>query len=364
MINCHYVPRLILRHFANEEKIQYCDLDKSKVENRNIKSTFSEKGYYPDEIEKELCYKIESQFSNLLNNKILKERYKVSLSRQELFILKKYLIVTAIRFNVTEGMESVGAHPNIVKSYSKSFYTNINKVLACVNAEEIFTHLDIDTDEALENASNSDCYGEVKLWANIKNILHSYIAIVSTDRCKEDLIVPDAGFSYKATNIAFGLGGKFDKCMYTLNYALKSGNPFLLQMSQMLTPYDYMLFPVAKKMAIVSFSVFYKFFDNKSGFSGLLPLNGMTVSELIGFGSSDIVEPPKVKLQNGKPVGYEYGIKQLSKSDVISLNTAMFNTAEHYFGYCDLEAIKSSLEYYNSLKKNERRYDLRYILEP
>ncbi|QZA76654.1 DUF4238 domain-containing protein [Deefgea tanakiae] len=364
MINCHYVPRLILRHFADEEKIQYCDLEKSKVENRNIKSTFAEKGYYPEKIEKELCYKIESQFANLLNNKILKERYKVSLSREDLFILKKYLIVTALRFNVTEAMEGVGADPNFVKSYSENFYHNINKVLACANAEEIFTYIDIDADEALERASNSERYGEVKLFAHIKNILHSYIAIVSTNQCKEDLIIPDTGFSYKATHLNFGQGGAFDKCMYTLNYALKSGNPFLLQMSQMLTPYDYMLFPVAKKMAIVSFSVFYKFFDNKSGFSGLLPLNGMTVSELIGFGSSDIVEPPKVNLQNGKPVGYEYGIKQLSKKDVISLNTSMLNTAENYFGYCDLESIRSSVESYNSLKKNERRYDLRYILEP
>ena len=71
MINSHYVPQLILRHFANAERIQYCDLGNRKVETRNIRSTFSEKGYYPDEIEKEMCYKIESQFANLLNNKLL-----------------------------------------------------------------------------------------------------------------------------------------------------------------------------------------------------------------------------------------------------------------------------------------------------
>nr|WP_314902025.1 hypothetical protein [uncultured Deefgea sp.] len=261
-------------------------------------------------------------------------------------------------------MEGLGADPNFVKSYSENFYHNINKMLACANAEEISTYLNIDTDKAIERASNSEHYGEVKLFAYIKNILHSYIAIVSTNQCKEYLIIPDTGFSYKATHLNFGSSGSFDKCMHTLNYALKSGNPYVLQVSKMLTPYDYMLFPVSKKMAIVSFSMFYKLFNSKSDIYGLLPLNGMTVSELIGFGSSDIVEPPKVNQQNGKPVGYEYGIKQLSKKDVISLNTSMLNTAENYFGYCDLESIRSSIESYNSLKKNGRRYDLRYILEP
>lgn len=79
MVNSHYVPQLILRHFADGERIQYVDLDKKKVETRNIKSTFAEKGYYSDEIEKELCHKTEVQFANLLNNKIL-----------NLIILKKW----------------------------------------------------------------------------------------------------------------------------------------------------------------------------------------------------------------------------------------------------------------------------------
>ena len=51
MVKSHYVPQLILRHFGTDERIQYCDLDKKIVETRNIKSTFAEKGYYPDEIE-------------------------------------------------------------------------------------------------------------------------------------------------------------------------------------------------------------------------------------------------------------------------------------------------------------------------
>ena len=137
MVKSHYVQQLILRNFGTDEIIHYCDLDKKIVETRNIKSTFAEKGYYPDEIESDLCYKTEKDFAYLLNSKILKERYKITLSPEELFTLKKYLIVTCIRYNVTEAMSDFDNPQAMIDSYSKEFYSNINKVLACENLDEM-----------------------------------------------------------------------------------------------------------------------------------------------------------------------------------------------------------------------------------
>lgn len=356
------MPQLILCHFADDERIQYCDLERRKIETRNIKSTFEEKGYYPDDIEKELCYKTESQFANLLNNKILKERYRVSLSREELFILKKYLIITTIRFNKTVAMRNFGTPEKMVESYSCSFYENINKVLACENADQIMEYLNINLQETLDKALNGDEYGEMTLFSDIKNILHSYVVIVSTNKCKQDFIIPDTGFSYKATPLTMFSGEKFDKCMFTLNHAIQLGNPYLMQVARLLSTYDYIFAPVSKDLAIVSFSVFYKFFNNKSDIYGMLPTNGMTVNGLLGFGSSEIVEPPKVKRQSGIPVSYEYEIKQLSKNDVYWLNAEMLNTSEYHFGYGNLDKIKSSVEYYNSLPADRRRYDLGFMV--
>ena len=362
MVNSHYVPQLILRHFSDGERIQYCDLDKKKVETRNIKSTFSEKGYYPNEIEKELCHKTEVQFANLLNNKILKERYKLTLTKDELFILKKYLVITMLRYNFTEAMKNFDNPEKMVASYSDNFYKNINKVLVCENVDQMMRYININPLESLKKAVNGDEYGETKLFSDIKNILYSYVAIVSTRKCKEDFIIPDTGFSYKATHLAMFSDGEFDKCMYTLKYAMQSGNPYLLQVSQLLTPYDYIFCPISKDLAIVSFSVFYKFFNSKSDIYGLLPTNGMTVSNLLGFGSSETVEPPKVKQQFEKTVAYEYAIKMLSKEDVYWLNASMIDTSEHHFGYCNLERIKSSIQYYNLFSDSERRYDLSFLI--
>lgn len=362
MINSHYVPQLILRHFANAERIQYCDLGNRKVETRNIRSTFSEKGYYPDEIEKEMCYKIESQFANLLNKKLLNERWRITLTRDELFILKKYLIVTTIRYNCTEAIKKYGNPLQAVQGYSDHFYDNINKVLATQNSEELARLMSISPSEKIEKL-NSGRIGEFNsLFADIKNIMHSYIVFVSTHRCGECFIVPDTGFAYQATHLAVFQQSEFDKCMYTLSQAIRTHNPYLLQIAQMLTPYDMFVCPVSKEFAVLSLSIFYKFFNRQSDIYGLLSTEGLTVNRLLGFGDSNMVEPPKVKLQFGKATAYEYSIQQLSFQDVLELNARMINNSERYIGFQDFEKIKNSIEYYSSLPDDIRRFNMDFLM--
>ncbi len=361
MVNSHYVPQLILRHFADADCIQYCDLSNERVETRNVRSAFSEKGYYPDEIEKEMCYKTESQFANLLNNKLLKERRRITLTRDELFILKKYLIITTIRFNCTEALKNYGIADKAVQGYSSRFYDNINKVLACQNSDELAQYMIVNPIEGLTKLINGGMGKMNRLFVDIKNIMQSYIVFVSTNRCGENFIVPDTGFAYQATHLGIFSDQTFDKCMYTLSYATQTKNPYLLQVAQMLTPYDMFICPVSKNFAVISLSIFYKFFNRKSDIYGLLPTDGLTVNKLLGFGDSNLVEPPKVKKQYGKPTLYEYTIQQLSLQDALSLNAGMINTAEHYFGYADLSRVQSSMDYYMSASEEVRRYNLSFI---
>ena len=366
MVNSHYIPQLILRHFSDHERIQYCDIDNRTSERRNIKTIFSEKGYYPDQLEEKLCHKSEAQFANLLNNKILKERFKVVLTPEELFILKKYLIVTTIRYNITEIMKKYENQEQLQVSYSKDFFGNINKVLDCTDLEQMADFMmkvaGNDAEGMMKKAFNTDKYADIKLFSDIKNILHSYVVLVSTNKIKDDFVIPDVGFSYKASHIKCVQDEEeFDKCFYTLNYAMMTGNPYLLKVSNLLTPYDYIICPVSKNLAIISFSVFYKFFNNKADIYGLLPVNGMTVNSLLGFGSSDLVEPPKVKRVFGKAVSYEYPIKELSMHDIIRINATMINITESHFGYYSYEGIKRSIEYYNALSPEYRRYDMSFL---
>ena len=37
MVNSHFIPQLILRHFCEDEKIQYYDLNSGNIESRSTK---------------------------------------------------------------------------------------------------------------------------------------------------------------------------------------------------------------------------------------------------------------------------------------------------------------------------------------
>ena len=338
----------------------FCDSLQSLLFGNSVGFAFSEKGYYPDEIEKEMCYKTESQFANLLNNKILKEKRRIMLTREELFILKKFLIVTTIRYNCTEALQNFGNPEEAVQGYSSHFYDNINKVLACRNTDELAKYMMVNPFEELGKVINGDIGELNRLFVDIKNIMHSYIIFVSTRQCKENFIIPDTGFAYRATPLGL-FSETFDKCTYTLSYATQTRNPYLLQVAQMLTPYDMFICPVSKNLAIVSLSVFYKFFNRKSDIYGLLPTEGLTVNKLLGFGDSNLVEPPKVRNQYEKPTSYEYTIQQLSQPDALTLNSQMINAAEHYFGYADIQNIRSSIDCYMSFPIDGRRYNLSFM---
>jgi len=57
MVRSHYVPQFILKNFCWDNKITYCDFETKTKELRNVYSVFSQKGYYSDEVENELCDK-------------------------------------------------------------------------------------------------------------------------------------------------------------------------------------------------------------------------------------------------------------------------------------------------------------------
>lgn len=363
MVNSHYIPQFVLRHFSENERIQYCDIDNRKVERRNIKTTFSEKGYYPDEIESNLCNKTESQFAKLLNDRILKEKYRITLTRDELFILKKYLIVSIMRYDLTEQYEMDGSVPDDrIQSYSDTFYKNINKVLNCSCLDDMMQYVNIDPFKYLNSNDANKELGDIKLFADVKNILHSYIVFVRTNRSKEKFIVPDTGFAYQATHLSVYSNDKFDKCMYTLNYAMKTGNPYIFHVSQLLSPYDYYICPVSDDMAIVSLSSFFKFFNKKSDIYGMVPIDGLSVRGMIGFGDSDMVEAPHPNTKYGKPVSYDYAIKQLTANDVYYLNSDMINNSLHFIGFKDLKDVKASIQYYTNLPASAQKYDLNFVL--
>lgn len=336
MVNSHYVPQFILRNFCVENKITYCDLDNKKAELRNTRSVFSEKGYYPDGIEKDLCDKIERLFADLYHKKLENARNAIVLTADELFILKKYLIVTSIRYRYEYTDAESALADKLGNAFKIDFLENLNKILNCETLEEIFKYLKImdeflDPDNFDELKENTDV--NVLLWSEVKDVLNSYIVFVKA-RGNEKFLIPDIGKGVCEGPISR------KKMTATLETAIRYNEPILFQIASMLTPHDYTVYPLSKDLAVLSMSTFFKLLTD-SEINIILPEE--CVSSILGFGSKETIAPPKTQYNRGIKE-YKYYVKQINSSDVSHLNCLMMAEAKHHVACSDLSALKETLK--------------------
>lgn len=95
MANNHYVSKLILKRFARDISTFNMEIN-TLVEKDFIKKIFCNDDIYDEDIEKKLADELESPFATLLDNKILKSK-EICLTREELYLLKKYLLLDSVR---------------------------------------------------------------------------------------------------------------------------------------------------------------------------------------------------------------------------------------------------------------------------
>src|SRR5690554_3015299 len=93
----HYVPKLILRKFDERLNTFNLKTGEVRISSSKLKNTFSADYLYSQEIENLFNEKIESEFANILNNKILSTENEITLERVELNIVKKFLLLAMIR---------------------------------------------------------------------------------------------------------------------------------------------------------------------------------------------------------------------------------------------------------------------------
>lgn len=335
VINSHFIPQLILRHFCKDDKIYYYDIKEKKSEIRSTKSVFSEKGYYPDKLEKDLCHKIEVQFANILNKKILCENYKISLSAEDMLILKKYLIITTLRVR-DENMQHNAWYQVLKRDgfipednayndfFSGDFFENIHRILQC-------NDLDTLLDTALKGEN-------MNLLTFVKDVVYSYNVFVKTNNCKQDFIITDRGWA--------GYRGPMSvkKLNAMLNMLEVRYDPYIDMLLHMSSPQDYAIFPISSNMAILIISPVFKICLPDAPYNIIYPDNAPTLSKCLGFGSADTIAPPGNKFLKDGTKEYKYNIQQLSKQDVAFLNGLLLKSTDNYFGYADVDKIQYSME--------------------
>ena len=336
VVNSHFIPQLILRHFCEDDKIQYYDIKDKKSETRSTRSVFSEKGYYPEQLEKDLCHKIEGQFANILNKKLLCENYKVSINSDDMLVLKKYLIITTLRVRDDDMLHNSwyqvlkrdGFIPedNTLKNFfSGDFFDNMNRILECK-----------DLDTLLDSALKGE---NMNLFTFVKDVVYSYNVFVKTNNSKQEFIIPDRGWAgYRGPMSVKKLNAMFS--MLELRY-----DPYIEMLLHMSSPQDYAIFPIAKNMAILTISPAFKICLPGAHYNIIYPDNAPTLSQCLGFGSVNTIAMPDNKFLTDGTKEYMYNIQQLSKQDVAFLNGLLLKNVDNYFGYANKDRIQYSMQH-------------------
>ena len=94
--NSHFVPQFIQRWYGNNINV-FNVKTQEYFPDRNPKSIFSEIGLYPDELESKFNEKMECDASTLLARKILSAKKKVDLTRKDVQLIKRFLMMGMLR---------------------------------------------------------------------------------------------------------------------------------------------------------------------------------------------------------------------------------------------------------------------------
>ncbi len=384
MINSHYVPRLVLKQFAEKDKICLYDVRTGEYrEGANIKHAFARKGLYDDEVEKNLNFKIESQFGSLFANKICKFTDEVVLSRDELYLIKKFLLISAMRTCRSE--EWVNYEKNFyersrrhaeeyakarnMSSEQKEIY--LSQFVPPFEEKQIdgetpfdywmrTMNVILETDGTVKGIFNHpDKTYPAHRWAKVMQ--YSYLAFWDTKNVNDEFIITDIGMT---SENELGWNGvtvhNLKKTLFLRNCYEKESDVNLqriiyeniLKMENFTE--NFMMFPVSSRRMIALICPFYKFrilYGWRYSMPDLRSLTNMPDENLFFPNDVKYVKPQPDDGSVNEDDGdrYIYEIKNLTREQVRYCNSLFLDRINEYAGFSSLgKAVGSLLAYKNN----------------
>ena len=372
-INSHYVPVQTLKRFG--ERLCLFNVKTGEYfENVKLKRAFSRKGFYSSEIEEELNYKIENQFGALFANKLANCENTVELSREELRIVKKFLLISVVR--------SMGSEEYLEKE--KHYYEDLEKswllfakqkgisdedaVKNAPKAPFIEEQIDGETPfdywmrtlnvilesdgspESIEKIPNKT-YPAYR-WAEVIN--NGYLAFWDSDYLSSEFVITDVGMTSENEKGWNGINNHNRKKIDFMNGLLSAEKDERMKIEIYKCMYlqrcfseNFMMFPISAKRMIVEISPFYKFRKYYS-YRYVMP----RLEELTEMVNEDLFSPNDciyVKPQTeAGPVYHEddryiYKIKKLTKDETIYCNELFLDRINTHVGFSSLGKVAGSI---------------------
>lgn len=369
MKNSHYVPRFILKKFS-ERLCIYNIKTKEFKENVKLEKAYAIKGFYDDVTEDNLNLKIESEFSKFLNDRILKCESTIELSRKELRLIKKFLLISIMR--------SVGTEDFMQKE--KYFYESLGKIYARNGIDKNETEKERPfIEEKIHNETNREYWLRTinvildtdgspeeilkhplktypaHRWATIVNA--GYLAFWDSEYDRDEYVITDIGMTSENEKGWNGVTRHNTKKHLFLMDLLKNETNEMLkeeiikQLNFVISFHEnFEMFPISAKRMIVLIAPFYKFRQTYKLFYSMPPLEYLTelVNEELYFPNDTKYVLPQTGVYpkyhpNDK---YIYSIKRLTRSETRYCNALFLDRINTTLGFSTLNKAVGSLLYY------------------
>ena len=380
MVNSHYVPMQTLRRFGN--KLCVFNVRTGEYfENINIDKLFSEKGFYTSEIEDKLNKRIESQFGNLFANKLMKCEETVELSRDELYLIKKFLLISVIRSlgneefmqkekHFYEGLQSHWlefakekgvSREEALKNMPQAPFTE--KVIEGESSYDYWMRtlsVILDSDGTPQDIlKHPDKTYPAHRWAEVVN--NGYVAFWDSNYERDEFVVTDIGMTSENEKGWNGVTVHNKKKTDFLSNLLMNEKDDVMKINIYRNMHmhrnfseNFMMFPISARRMIVEIDPFYKFriaFKDRYKMPALDELTEMANEELFYPNENkyvlpqDSLEGPKYHPDDR----YIYKIKKLTSKETRYCNELFLDRINTYVGFSSLNKVAGSLiKYKNS----------------
>lgn len=359
MSNNHYVPRLILRKFGDKLSLYNVKTGELK-ENIPPEHAYAIQGFYDNETEKKLNLKIESQFGGLLSNLILKRENEISLSRANLLLIKKFLLVSMIR--------SVQAEHWVQRE--RIFYKLCppapfeEKQIEGENPNEYWLrtiNVILDTDGTPQQVLNHpDKTYPAYRWACIVN--SAYLSFWDAPSNRDEFVITDIGMTSENEKGWDGVRVHNQKKLDYIAKLLESTNgkserDNLLNLLDTVTNFseNFQMFPISSKRMIVLISPFFKFRYFRKSLGVPVP----NLSDLTVIPNEKLFEPnrnhyvlpqmPNKGYQYHEEDKYIYDVKVLTTDEIRYCNALFLDRIDTHLGFSSLNHAVGSIVKYKKL---------------
>jgi hypothetical protein len=373
MAKNHYVSQLIIRRFSDKtNKINVFDVNKRSIlENKNSADIFYKNNIYSEETEDKLNKLLEDPFAKLIDEKII-DKDKIIISRKDVLLIKKYLLVDSIRTLTARGFKKVftgfadvaDRYWFINKQLKDNSLPNLPKMSDLkentIDSFERALRVFIEADNLQGVVDHKDATRELYLWCKV--FLDGYLAFWDASQ-EQDFILTDNGLTteYEPSHQLYE-GLSHSKISYLLHMLKQDPDKgevitYSTLLERLTAMYEnFSIFNLTSSRSIVIVNPFFKLYGNQE----FIFYNDIIVNPRIPdiwpsyikdkMAFKQPLTEYKVKGSYSLDDEFIYQPRRLTLDDTIYVNYLFLSQTIKLLGFRTFEKIKDSLYAFQAMR--------------